>query len=151
MLLSCLYETSPIFFNVGTYWLLEPSHCVPLVWICCILTFIQSSRLFDFFLNFCLNPFFLSIVSCSVSMRLQVFYCCWYPDLICVGLIGCTVLFQFSCIFWNLLCVQECDQFWESSMNAEEVYSFLIAFFQFVDFILLWYARVWFTLPYFIL
>jgi hypothetical protein len=37
---------------------------------------------------------------------------CWYSALIRCGLIECRVLYQFSCICWDLLCDWVCGQFW---------------------------------------
>ena len=50
-----------------------------------------------------------------VSMSFQTFCCfscCWYSALICDDQAGCRLVFIFLKIFWDLLYVQICGQFW---------------------------------------
>ena len=49
-----------------------------------------------------------------------LFFCyCWCPAFTCGGPRGCRGLFQFSCIYWDLLCDQVCGQFWVKFHNLQ--------------------------------
>ena len=76
--------------------------------------------------------FYILIVCWKYLSSVGVF-CFWYPALICSDHIGYRVLFQFSCICWDFLCVWVCGQFWrkfhESLMFVLTVCKYLLGSF----------------------
>lgn len=94
---------------------LSPAFTVSHKPVCIMTSFLFNSRKSSVYLYISsLIHWQLNIVLFSSHDFVGFFCYCWNPALILGDLIECRALFQFSCVFWNMLCDQLFGQFWRA-------------------------------------